>query len=202
MLSRIYSDLADFYSSDESLSMISVDMLKLPLYKKLLKLIRPWSAYLDSDFPSQVDSISKYEINEILMKEAVTESNIALIYMHTSQFNLVETHCQRGISCARLFEGIENVKTELLCVVLNTIFDSRMEVQDYDDALIYAEEAYNIVAVAYNPVHPKVIYIYIHIYIYICVYMYIYTYNIHIYVYLCILYVYIYVYIYKLYVYT
>jgi hypothetical protein len=149
-----------------------------------------------------VDSISKYEINEILMKEAVTESNIALIYMHTSQFNLVETHCQRGISCARLFEGIENVKTELLCVVLNTIFDSRMEVQDYDDALIYAEEAYNIVAVAYNPVHPKVIYIYIHIYIYIYMCICIYIHIIYIYMYIYVYYMYIYMYIYINYMYT
>jgi hypothetical protein len=42
--------------------------------------------------------------------------------MLRSQFNLVETHCQRGLSCARLYEGTEDEKADLLCEALRTFY--------------------------------------------------------------------------------
>jgi tetratricopeptide (TPR) repeat protein len=76
--------------------------------------------------------------------------------MHRRQLNLAETHCQRGLTCARLYEGIEEEKADLLCEALNKYYNLRGDEGNYDEALIFAEEAYDCVAVAYNPVHPKV----------------------------------------------
>jgi hypothetical protein len=156
MLRRMYSKMAKIYSSDKSLSPMSSEALLFPLYEKMLDLLRPWSKYLDSNSTSRIDSISMDQINEILMFSVITEGNVALIYMHRRQFNLVENHCQRCLSCARLYEGTEEGKADLLCGALNTFYLFRRDEGKCADALYYAEEAYNCVAGAYNPVHPKV----------------------------------------------
>jgi hypothetical protein len=44
----------------------------------------------------------------------------------------------------------------LLCRALRTFYQLRSREGNFTDALTYAEEACNCVAVAYNPVHPKV----------------------------------------------
>jgi tetratricopeptide (TPR) repeat protein len=103
-----------------------------------------------------MESMSKDQANEILILSAKTENNIAIIYMHRTRFNIAETHCQRGLSYARLYEGTEDEKADLLCTALITFYNLRMSEGNYVDALTFAEESYNCAAVAYNPVHPKV----------------------------------------------
>jgi tetratricopeptide (TPR) repeat protein len=156
MLHYIYSELADIYLSDGSLSALSRYTLRFPLCEKMLDLLRPWSEHLDSNLTSRIDKMTTDQINEILEFSVVAECNIALIYMHRRQLNLAETHCQRCLTCARLYEGTEEEKADLLCEALNKYYFFRREEGNYDEAFFYAEEAYNCVAVAYNPVHPKV----------------------------------------------
>jgi hypothetical protein len=152
----IYSELADIYLSDGSLSALSRDTSRFPLCEKMLDLLRPWSEHLDSNLTSRIDKMTTDQINEILKFSVVSECNIALIYMHRRQLNLAETHCQRGLTCARLYEGTEEEKADFLCEALNKYYNLRRDEGNCADALVYAEEAYNCVAVAYNPVHPKV----------------------------------------------
>jgi tetratricopeptide (TPR) repeat protein len=154
MLSRIYGELANIYTSNESLSPMRRNTLRFPLCEKMVDLLRPWSVLLDSNSSNRIDSISKYQINKILMSSVFAEGNIALIYTDRSQFHIVETHCQRSLSCARLYEGTEEEKADLLCGALNKFYSLRSDEGNFADALHYAEEAYNCVAVAYNPVHP------------------------------------------------
>jgi hypothetical protein len=156
ILIHIYGVLASLYGRDESLSMINRNNLTFPLLEKMLSFLRPWSADFDSNSTGQIDSTSKDQANEILELSVVTENDIAIIYLHRNQFNLVETHCQRGLSYARLYEGTEEKKADLLCEALRVFHILRKEEGNYADALIFAEEAYNCAAVAYNPVHPKV----------------------------------------------
>jgi hypothetical protein len=156
MLIIIYSALANCHLSDESLGMVSRSDLRFPLYEKMLDLLRPWSAGLDSNSSATINSMTKDQVNRISFLSALVENEIAIIYMYRSQFNLVETHCQRSLSYARLYEGTEDKKADLLCKALNTCYGLRRSEKDYADALIYAEEAYDCAAVAYNPVHPKV----------------------------------------------
>eukprot|EP00596_Hydrurales_sp_CCMP1899_P000899 CAMPEP_0119041090 /NCGR_PEP_ID=MMETSP1177-20130426/11235_1 /TAXON_ID=2985 /ORGANISM="Ochromonas sp, Strain CCMP1899" /LENGTH=300 /DNA_ID=CAMNT_0007006807 /DNA_START=405 /DNA_END=1307 /DNA_ORIENTATION=- len=100
--------------------------------------------------------MTKDQVNRISFLSALVENEIAIIYMYRSQFNLVETHCQRGLSYARLYEGTEDKKSDLLCSTLRTFYELRRNEGNYADALQFAEEAYNYEAVVYNPVHPKV----------------------------------------------
>jgi hypothetical protein len=153
---HIYSNLIDFYTEDESLGMVGSNDLTFPLYEKMLDLLRPWSAYLDSNSTGRIGSITKDQVYDISFLSSSTEVSIAVICMHRNQFNLVETHCQRGLSHARLYEGKEDEKTDLLCRALRTFYRLREVEGNHADALTFAEEAYNCYAVAYNPVHPKV----------------------------------------------
>jgi hypothetical protein len=98
ILIRIHGCLADAYSRDKSLGTISSSNLRLPLYEEMLDLLRPWSIYLDPNSTFRTDRITKDQINEIFVLSVQVENNIALIYMEQCQFNLVETHCQRGLS--------------------------------------------------------------------------------------------------------
>jgi hypothetical protein len=156
ILIGIYSALTDWYVRDESLGMVSRSDLRFSLYEKMLDLLRPWSADLNSNPTGRIDSIAKGQVNVISFLSALVENEIAIVYMHRSQFNLVEIHCQRSLSYAKLYEGIEDKKTDLLCKALKTFYDLRSIEGNYADALPFAEEAYNCAAVAYNPVHPKV----------------------------------------------
>jgi len=77
-------------------------------------------------------------------------------YKRRNEFNMAEDHCQRALSYARLYEGKEEVKTDLLCAALIGLYEIYRDQGNFDKALILVEEAYNCVAVTYNPVHPKV----------------------------------------------
>jgi uncharacterized Rmd1/YagE family protein len=87
---------------------------------------------------------------------AQTECNIGGIHQHRHEFVLVEGHCQRALSYARMYEGEEEEKTDLLSNFLNTLYSLRRDQGNYIDELAFAEESYNCVAVTYNLVHPKV----------------------------------------------
>jgi tetratricopeptide (TPR) repeat protein len=156
ILTHIYGMLASLYGRDESLSMINRNNLQFPLYEKMLSFLRPWSADFDSNSTGQIDSMSKDQANMILELSTVTLNDIAIIYLQRNQFNLGETHCQQGLSYARLYKGTEDKKADLLCEALRTCYEIRSREGNYADALMIAEEAYNCVAVAYNPVHPRV----------------------------------------------
>jgi hypothetical protein len=156
MLIQIYNGLADCYESDESLSIINSINLRLPLYEKILNLLEPWSADLNPSSTGRIDSMTKDQKNEILYWSSIVETDVATVYIIRSQFNLVETHGQRSLSYARLYEGTEEKKTDLLCGALDTFYNLRLSEGNCADALIFAEESYNCVAVTYNPVHPKV----------------------------------------------
>jgi hypothetical protein len=153
MLIHIYNDLANFYIGDESLGMIFSNNLRLPLYEMILDLLRPWSADLDSNSTGWIDSMTKDQMNGILLIPAVAEKSIAIIYLHRSQLNLVETHCQRGLSCARLYDGTEDEKTDLLRKALRRTSNVRRQLCW---CINLRGGGYNCVTVAYNPVHPKV----------------------------------------------
>jgi hypothetical protein len=160
MLITIHKTLADCHFSDESLSMVSRSDLRFSmrfsLYKKMLDLLRPWSAVLDSISTATTNRMTEDQVNVMLFLSAIVENEIATIHMHRNQDNIAEAYCQRGLSYARLYEGTEDKKADLLCGGLRTFSRLRVSEENYADALTFAEEAYNCSAVAYNPVHPKV----------------------------------------------
>jgi hypothetical protein len=68
-LVRIHARLANLYLCYESLRTVSGSDLRFPLYEKELDLLRPWSADLDSNSTGRIDSMTKYQMNEILMRQ-------------------------------------------------------------------------------------------------------------------------------------
>jgi hypothetical protein len=152
----IYKNLQNVYSRDESLSMIDSNNLRFPCLEKMLDLLSPWSSKLDSNSISQMDSIEKDRINFILHLLSATERTIGSILRQRNKFELSESYCQEALSHARLYEGTEEDKIDLLCSALTTIYYLTFIQDNFIDALPFAEEAYNLYAIAYNPVHPKV----------------------------------------------
>jgi hypothetical protein len=151
-----YYQSIPLYQRDESSSVIDRDNILLPYLKKMLELLRPWSVYFDTDSTDQINDLNKEQIGHLLMILSEVERRIAFNYALKSQFDQAENHCQRGLSYAKLYEGEEEEKTELLCKALRVYINLRSSQGKYADGVIYAEEAYNLVAMAYNPVHPKV----------------------------------------------
>jgi tetratricopeptide (TPR) repeat protein len=156
MLIPTYFQLISMYQRDESFGRIDSDNVIFPYLEKMLELLRPWSAYLDTDSTNQIDKLDKEQIEYLLITLSETELQIAFIHTRKSVFDEAENHGQRALFYARLYEGKEERKTDLLCKALRVYINLRTSQEKHADAVIYAEEAYNLVAVAYNPVHPKV----------------------------------------------
>jgi hypothetical protein len=152
----LYCNLVEVYSTVESLSMTDSDNILFPYYEKMLDLLRPWSLKLDSNQTSQIDNLDKYQINVILYLLSSTEHDFGMIFRQRNEFELAGSYFQQALSHARLYEGKEEDKTDLICGALRVLYDLRGIQSNFIDALPFAEEAYDLVAIAYNPVHPKV----------------------------------------------
>eukprot|EP00596_Hydrurales_sp_CCMP1899_P009897 CAMPEP_0119052220 /NCGR_PEP_ID=MMETSP1177-20130426/73586_1 /TAXON_ID=2985 /ORGANISM="Ochromonas sp, Strain CCMP1899" /LENGTH=587 /DNA_ID=CAMNT_0007031719 /DNA_START=259 /DNA_END=2022 /DNA_ORIENTATION=- len=155
ILIPIYRNLVNI-NSDGSLSIMDSNNSKLPYHEKMLDLLTPWSSQLDSNPTSQIDSLDKDQITTVLYLLSTTERNTAIILRRKYEFVLSESYCQQALSHARLYQGTEEIKIDLVCSILTAYYELRSFQCNFIDALSFAEEAYNLVAIAYNPVHPKV----------------------------------------------
>jgi tetratricopeptide (TPR) repeat protein len=156
ILVPLYLEVVARLGNHESSSLIVHDNLAFPYCEKILELLRPWSAYLDVSSSSHIGSLDKDQINHTLVHFSRTERNLGSSYVRRNQFDLAENHCQQALIFAKLYEGKEELKTDLVCKALKTSYGLHRNQGNYDEALIFAEEAYNCFAIAYNPVHPKV----------------------------------------------
>jgi hypothetical protein len=85
-----------------------------------------------------------------------TESNLHKLTADRRQFDIAEEHCQRCLAYAKRF-GIEGeFKTTMILEALRSCVLLRQRQNDFSSAVNYAEEAYNLVVEAYDPVHPQV----------------------------------------------
>jgi tetratricopeptide (TPR) repeat protein len=113
----------------------------------LLELLRPWSAYLDSNRTIQINSLDEDQINFTVNYFAQTERKMGAIYKRRNKFNLAEDHCQRALTYARLFEGKEETKTALLCAALIEFYELYRDQDNYDKALTFVKESYDCAAI-------------------------------------------------------
>jgi hypothetical protein len=132
---------------------ISNDNLVFTYYERSLSILSPWLIHLDSDASDRIDNLKEDEILYYLFE---TERNMASISMKRWQFDVTEGHCQRSLAYSRRFgrEGID--KTTLIFIALKAYFSLREHQGNYSEAVNFAEEAYNLVVSAYDPVHPQV----------------------------------------------
>jgi tetratricopeptide (TPR) repeat protein len=156
ILHHMYQNMT-LYNNDNSLGMTIADNLKFPYHEKMLNVLGFWSSDFILDSANcRSNTLNKDKINYILMKSSSTEWKLGLIYMRRNQYDIANSLCQQSLSNARLFDGKEEKKVELLCEALRILGDVRCNQGRYSDAIIFAEEAYNLVAIAYNPVHLEV----------------------------------------------
>jgi len=156
ILIPIYGKLVNTYLEDTSLSVMDSDSIVLPYHEKVLTVLEPWSLCVDLDAANQVDSLSKDQIDKILEIFSDTEQSISSIHTQRNQFTLSESHCQRALSCAKRYNEEGKIKTTLLLQAFTSYCTLMIAQSDFAGALPFAEEAYNCVAIAYNPVHPQV----------------------------------------------
>eukprot|EP00596_Hydrurales_sp_CCMP1899_P010657 CAMPEP_0119037014 /NCGR_PEP_ID=MMETSP1177-20130426/5108_1 /TAXON_ID=2985 /ORGANISM="Ochromonas sp, Strain CCMP1899" /LENGTH=331 /DNA_ID=CAMNT_0006997679 /DNA_START=319 /DNA_END=1314 /DNA_ORIENTATION=- len=130
--------------------------MAIPYLEKVLELLAPWSVIIDSDDAISVNSLDIDHINHVLLLLSGAERSIAVIYTHGYKLKLAESHCKLALSYAKRYTGEEVHKTALPCDAYKSFCELRMRQDDYTSAVNYAEEAYNCVAVTYNPVHPEV----------------------------------------------
>jgi hypothetical protein len=175
----------------------------------MLELLRTWSININLD-----NGLDGNQINLILMRLSVVEQRISNVQRDRNQFTLADIHLQNALSYARRYDGEECEKASLLCCILKESCNLQGTQGDFVGAVLFAEEAYNCAAVAYNPVHPEVqnaaglliqslthagnlkdavcMNIYIYIYMYVFIYIHIF-YEINICIYICIdIYIYMY----------
>jgi tetratricopeptide (TPR) repeat protein len=144
-------------AKDESLGMKVCDNLSAPYKEKMIALLMPWFEYFNSNSTIQRNNLDREKFNYILEYLSQTERNLALIYVHNNEPNFAVDLCQLALYYARLYEGKEEKKIEILCKTLKRFSDVRVMQGNYADALILAEEGYNCAAIAYDPVHPEVL---------------------------------------------
>jgi hypothetical protein len=145
------------YSTDESVSMIDRSNFQFPYLEKMLDLLRPWfTSKIDLDSTGQIDNLDKDQINIVLNLLSITEYNIAIKLIFRNEFILAEIYCQEALPHARLYDGTDKIKTDLVFDALLAYYGHRTFQGNYVDALPFAEVASNLFAIAYYPVHPKV----------------------------------------------
>jgi tetratricopeptide (TPR) repeat protein len=108
------------------------------------------------DVASRVDSLSKDQIDLILELLSDTEGSLGTIFTHQSHFDKSQNHHERALSYVRRYNEEGKTKTTLLLKALSRYSQLRTIEGNYEDAVTLAEEAYNCVAIAYNPVHIQV----------------------------------------------
>jgi hypothetical protein len=152
LLGMTYNRLVNVNKDDQSLGEIGCGNLNLSLYERLHDLLSPWWVEQESGW-----TIKQGEINHpVLYLLSITEMGMASIHSIRDDFSMAEGYCKQALSHARLYKGTEEDCTQLVCQALSMYSDLRIRQGSYDDALLFAEEAYNLLAIAYNPVHPKV----------------------------------------------
>jgi hypothetical protein len=153
ILFPLYSEIIDIYSGDISLSQLKQDNMMFPYVEKSLNLVRSW---FESKVNNRIESFDKDQMSTLSRLLAKKEEKMAIIYMNRSEFDVSENHCQLALSYVNRYEGEEEIKAITLFEVLTTYCNLQKFRGNYIEALQLAEEAYNIVAIAYNPVHPSV----------------------------------------------
>lgn len=152
ILFRICHSLVEIYNFDESLSVIVQFNSMMPYVQRMLDVLKPWS----TDNASRIDRLSTVQMNYILQLSSRTDTKMASIHTGRGEFNKAEDMCKRALSSAKKYQPEGETKSILLYDTYRMYCDIRIRQDNYADASTFAEEAYNCVAIAYNPVHQEV----------------------------------------------
>jgi tetratricopeptide (TPR) repeat protein len=156
ILLKINSRMTDFYLKNILHSPIIRDNKMFPHLERSLNILKPWMVMMDSDASNQSKSLNLGQIDHLLKLSNRTEQNMALVTINRNQFDVAEGHCHRCLDNARRL-GVEGEdKITSIMRALGTYVELRQRQGDHSGAVPFAEEAYNVVVDAYDPVHPQV----------------------------------------------
>jgi hypothetical protein len=127
-----------------------------PCLERLLSLLNPWMTNLDSDPSEGTNILSNEQQNSLLWQLHCTEQNMAVIAINRRQFDLAEGHCQRCLAYSRRYGSEGEEKITMIFQALKLCCSLQDYQVNYSDAIFFAEECYNLVVEAYDPVHPQV----------------------------------------------
>jgi hypothetical protein len=129
--------------------------MSFPYLERLLSLRNPWLTNLDSDPSVGINILSNEQQDDSLGQLYRTEQNMAVITMNRRQFDLAEGHCQRCLAYSRRYGSEGEEKITMIFDTLIAYCSLRERQGNYSDALTFAEECYNLVVEAYDPMHPQ-----------------------------------------------
>jgi tetratricopeptide (TPR) repeat protein len=102
------------------------------------------------------NSLNEVQLDGLLEELIHTEQRMLFLTMNRSQFDVAEGHCQRSLAYSRRIRLEGEKKTTFLFEALGCYIDLRERQCKLSDAIVFAEECYNLVVEAYDCVHPQV----------------------------------------------
>jgi tetratricopeptide (TPR) repeat protein len=153
---KISSTILYIYATNPSLSTMIRDKEMCHHLEKSLHILSPWMDTIDSDATSQSNSITSIERNYLLKQSSILERRVAIVALNRNQFDVAERHSHRCLVNSRRFRIEGSEKTTLIFQALSLHVHLRQNQGNFSGAVTFAEEAYNLVVDAYDPVHPQV----------------------------------------------
>jgi hypothetical protein len=152
----INNRIVEVFYADISLSNISRNDKLFPYLEKIISLLSPWYIHLESDSSDENNYLNIDQKRKLLDIAYFAERRMAVLTTERNQFDVAEVHCQRCLVYSRRLEEEEKRKTTLIFEALHKYVILRSRQGNYSGAVEFAEEAYNFVVEAYDPVHPIV----------------------------------------------
>jgi tetratricopeptide (TPR) repeat protein len=156
ILYDINNRIVDVLEEDVSLSNISRHNKLFPHVEKSISLLRPCYVHLEPDPSNENNCLNIDQKTHLLNISHFAEGRMASLTMERNQFDEAEEHCQRCLVSSRRFEVEGEMKTTLIFEALSRYVSLRSRQGNNSGSVEFAEEAYNFVVEAYDPVHPQV----------------------------------------------
>jgi hypothetical protein len=125
-----------------------------PHLERSLNILKPWMVIMDFDANNQSNCLNLGQIDYLLKLSCQIEQKMASVTMGRNQFDVAEGLCRRYFANVRKLGAEGEDKITLIFEALGAYVKLRQRKGDHSDAVTFAEEAYNVAVIAYDPVHP------------------------------------------------
>jgi tetratricopeptide (TPR) repeat protein len=156
ILIKIITKMLHIHLNNLSYSPIIRDNKMFPHLERSLNILKPWMVIMDSDASNQSYSLNSGQIDCLLKLSFQIEQSMAWITMNRNQFDVAEGHSHRCLANARRLRVEGEDKVTSIMTDLGACVGVQQRQGNYSGAVPFAEEAYNVVVIAYDCVHPQV----------------------------------------------
>jgi hypothetical protein len=153
---NIYSVMVGVHANNQLLSHLARSNKTFPYLTKMASILTLWIEHLDSDARNRIVNTRRNDTNNLLKSLYNTEHQLAWSAILMNQLDVAEGHCQRSLICSKRIQAEKKEKTTSVFTALGTCAELRRRQENWSGAVTFAEEAYNLVVMAYDCVHPQV----------------------------------------------